>query len=110
MIQMRSRLVVAPQTKESFRDRYQEDKTALLAALFLGERLSLQSWTGIACICAGVGMIAVCRAAAPVSAGAGSATARWLSLRWRILPTLLTETPRSIHARMLRTDSISTRE
>lgn len=28
--------------------------TALLAALFLGERLSLQSWTGIACICAGV--------------------------------------------------------
>lgn len=30
---VRSRLVVAPQTKESFRDRYQEDKTALLAAI-----------------------------------------------------------------------------
>lgn len=30
---VRSRLVVAPQTKESFRDRYKEDKTALLAAL-----------------------------------------------------------------------------
>lgn len=30
---VRSRPVVAPQTKESFRDRYQEDKTALLAAI-----------------------------------------------------------------------------
>ena len=30
---VRSRLVVAPQKKESFRDRYSEDKTALLAAV-----------------------------------------------------------------------------